>query len=332
MAKRVFLAHDPGGYDVIFPVYMHYVKTDPSAELYCIGPAARLSPSYAIGEGDFFAYLHELLRKEMFVLITGTSWGSDAELRAIRLCQLYHNPTVAILDYWSNYLLRLADQQQTKVFPDYYIVMDELAKLEAIRDGVPEGILYVLGHPGLDKFIELAQQPVSAPNKTKNALFLCQPLSHLYGTTLGYTEREALLDCILAVESTGWDFKVKFHPKDSPELIQEFNELEVTGQLLDLIPQYDLVISMNSMGLLHALLLGVPAISYQPGLCLPDMCITNKLDLTPLVTRYNDLLEILQDDGGLKHRIFEALDNAKETLPWLNGASAERICHFIERL
>jgi hypothetical protein len=105
----------------------------------------------------------------------------------------------------------------------------------------------------------------------------------------------------------------------------------VEGQLIDLLPQYGVVVSMNSMGLLHAVLLGIPAISYQPGLAKPDVCITNKVGLSPLITSFEDLRATIRSNQ-FESQLHNRLIDAKSHLPWLDGNSTERIYRFLEGL
>jgi hypothetical protein len=336
---KVFLAHDPGGYDVLFPVVQQYIADRKSIQFYCVGPAAKLNPAYAIDEPGFMEVLENLISKHLLsVLVTGTSWGSDFELRAISVCKASQITTACLLDYWSNYALRMSSNDKLPpIYPDYYIVMDELARKEAVSDGVPPHIIHVLGHPGLDRFVKVNKSNASCntPNyitRKKKALFLSQPLSHLYGDSLGYTEQIVLEDCEKAFQRNGWELAVKFHPKDHEALKQKYAQLAIQGDLLELLPQYDVIIGMNTMGLLHAVLMGVKAISYQPNLAQPDVCITNKLKLTPALTNFEQLLHEIE-------RIHPHVSNETSNSPdlmesyiWMDGKSAERVYHFLEEV
>jgi hypothetical protein len=331
MSRKVFLAHDPGGYDVTYPVVKKYEELGKSVDYYCVGPASHINPNFAMGEDIFLHNLRERINTgSISFLITGTSWGSDLELRAIDLCKKSNIKTASILDYWTNYELRLENTNQLVVHPDYYIVMDELARSEAIQEGVPSDILFVLGHPGLDRFINTKTEKQPSTDQYKKALFLCQPLSQLYGTTLGYTEQSALEDCIrLFKDRKQWTLHVKFHPKDSDALKQKFDNYSVQGELQGIIPQYSVIIGMNSMGLLHAVLMGIPSISYQPSLKQADVCITNKLGLTQLLSSFEEIVDAIDhfedSETGDSNRM-------SESYIWMDGKSTERVYHFLEEV
>ncbi len=328
MKEIIFVAHDPGGYDVVFPVVQRLQQNPVSLNFYCLGPAADLNPLYRASGSEILQTIHSLLHeKKLSGLVTGTSWGNNLELKAIAACKEAQIPTISILDYWSNYQTRFLDESGRFVYPDYYIVMDELAAKEAVQTGVPSGIIKILGHPGLDKYTACQRNQCCSDKTTKKVLFLSQPLSVLYGGELGYTERQALNDCIRALQENGnYSLYVKFHPKDDKNFQQQYQDIAVHGNLTDIIPEYDLIIGMNTMGLLYVVLMGIPAISYQPDMRQADMCITNKLGLTRLVGSYQDLKFIL--NTGMVGQANKNI-NLTENLIWFDGRSTERVAGFI---
>jgi len=331
MKKIVFLVHDPGGYDVLSPVVQRLQNESVPLEFYCIGPSAKLNPVNAVSESKVVETIESmLLEKKLSGLVTGTSWGNKLELKIISACKEARIKTIAILDYWSNYQARFKDDLGNFIFPDYYIVMDELAAKEAVQEGVALNILNVLGHPGLDKYIAFQRRVTRFANNKKKILFLSQPLSALYGKELGYTEQQTLEDCIRAVQGNNDDsLHVKFHPKDNASLKQHYVDISVDGVLLDIMTEYDLIIGMNTMGLLHAVLMGIPAISYQPNLQKSDMCITNKLGFTRLIRSYETLEFIL-------NTYFDGEDSKDTSLPksfiWSDGHSTDRVAGFIREV
>lgn len=329
--KIVFLAHDPGGYDAVYPVVEAIQQTSLPFEFYCTGPAAKLNNVYATPEEKILEKIEKkIINQQLLGLVTGRSWGTDIELRAISRCKKAKVPTLLLLDYWVHYALKLCDASNASVYPDYYIVMDELARKEAIREGVPSNILHVLGHPGLDRFVRYKRERRLKDSSEWKALFLSQPLSQLHGQSLGYTEQNVLDDCILALHSKkDWSLYVKFHPKDNMAYKQSYNDRSVQGDLIEILPEYDLIIGMNTMGLLHAVLMDLPAVSYQPNLRQADMCITNKLGLTKLVTSYEELLVHFDSFGEEQNNV---LENFPQKLIWFDGRSTERVSQFIREV
>lgn len=326
MKKIIFLAHDPGGYDVIFPIADSFIKSKIICEFYCIGPAGRLNEKYSIEYTNLKEEILKMIQEKCIsLLVTGTSWGDTTEIEMIALCKRANIKTISILDYWSNYAERFKSRDGIYIYPDHYLVMDEIAQEEAIRDGVPKEILKVIGHPGLDKYVLYKKQTIKQKEKKINILFLSQPLSELYGDSLGYTEKGVLKDIIRFSKENNYNLKVKFHPKDEEKIKNEYSEFAIQGDLINIMPQYDFIVGMNTMGLLHAALMDICAISYQPNLNKSDGCITNKLGITKLVSSYQQLGKILEEMKNARSHQMEL-----QQLIWMDGKSTQRVSDFLK--
>lgn len=327
MKKIIFLVHDPGGYDVISPLVNKCKEEGLLYEFYCIGPSGNIATNYAKNNEEVTPLIHSmLLRNIPLALVTGTSWGSQIELETISLFKKYNLPTFAVLDYWTNYSLRFKLLNGEYMYPDHLIVMDHLAQEESLLDGIPAHIIRVLGHPGIDDWVNIESSNRSREQKT--ILFLSQPLYELYGDSLGYNQHQVLKDMIKLVEKRPqYSFKIKFHPKDSLNLKESYQDLSVDGVLRDLLTQFDLVIGMNTMGLLFSVLSGVPTISYQPNISVMDSCITNKLGFTRKIDSFDMLLNYV--DHYEKHQ--ELSENKYDNnYLWLDGNSTSRVFSFIK--
>ena len=104
MKKVVFVCHDPGGYDVVSPVYELMRKEGVDCAFFPLGPSAQLA-NMQTGRADILIYLKQMIDKqEIALLVTGTSWGTDIELKCIDMCNKSGVYTIAILDYcvWFN--------------------------------------------------------------------------------------------------------------------------------------------------------------------------------------------------------------------------------------
>ena len=327
MKKIICLAHDPGGYDALCPLGEIF------DEFYCLGPAAQLDKKR--GTSEYLAcerIRSALVRKEISLLVTATSWGSTFESEMRKLCHEHGVINVTLLDFWSNYRdrFRLADGY---FYPDYFIVMDELARADAVADGIPAEITRVLGQPAFDKYLQASKGYRKRSERAGKLLFLSQPLSLSVKEDQGYNEWTVLADCLQAADSFRLSVMVKFHPKDTPEFYAKYKKYEVKGDLFELLSEYDIVIGMNSIALLHACLLGCQAVSYQPNLQGKDYCMTNKLGLTKAVTSYEQLLDELFAIQAGKTGSFRQLQkgNSDEYI-WLDGESTARVAEFIKNL
>ncbi|WP_261303486.1 hypothetical protein [Paenibacillus andongensis] len=335
--KILFLSHDPGGHDVIKPLVDR-------AEILNLPHSFYGTHTDVVQSGTKFDYTAtlskievELANNEFCGLVTGTSWGSSLEQTVIQLFEYKGVPTLTVLDYWSNYMERLEIQDKAHIFPTYYIVMDEIAREEAVDHGVPESIIRVLGHPGMDTIIQRSQSQIKSgrhliSDTTMKVLFLSQPLSVLYGNELGFTEKDAIEDCLsFFTNNHHYTFDIKLHPKDQEYLKVLYKERLVEGQLLDLLPNYHLIIGMSTMGLLHSYLMGVPALSYQPNLQGNDTSITSKLNLLPAFYTKEKLYDFFNSSLVDYINLYE-IKLKKNQLLWLDGNSTVRVIAFIKEV
>lgn len=313
-------AHDPGGYDVIFPVYER-LKADGKAEarLFLAGPAGEKRPEYRAEAPEILRYLSQRADQGLFV-VTGTSWNSDVELLVLQWCGAHGIPTVSILDYWSNYKSRFR-LGEAYVLPDWYFVMDETAAEEAAREGIDRSVIRIVGQPGLDAYVRRRVSPA----RNRKLLFLSQPLSSVpRKEPLGYTEFDAAEDALRAASSLGYTVDMKFHPKETEKMREKYRDFQVEGSLPELVSGYEAVVGMSTMGLLQCALMGIPVVSYQPGLLGEDACITNKLRITKGAFSYPELCRRLES--------LEAFTIKGDRLIWMDGRSTERCVEEIYRI
>lgn len=317
MKKIVFLAHDPGGYDVIWPVYNYIKELHNDIELILTGPMGEKNKKYKKEAGEVMQYFARLIEHFNFLLVTGTSWNSYIELAAIKLCRENSIETISILDYWCNYKERFRMKNEY-IFPNHYFIMDEIAYKEAVESGVDSSIMVIVGHPGLDFYIDRKVKI----DKNNKILFLSQPLSALYKDDEGYSEFSAFEGILKAGKELNIDVKIKFHPKETEKMKCKYRYYQAEGNLSEIACGYNVVIGMSTMGLLQCALMGIPVVSYQPGMVTEDVCIVNKLGITKGAYTYEELLNQLRNIKAVK----------KEKLPfWFDGKSTERCVKKILR-
>jgi len=311
MKEYVFLANDPGGYDAVYPVAVELSKEkNVSVKLILTGQAANKEPLFKMTDEEALFFLENKARKnDKFILVTGTSWNSFVELQSILLCKKSNIRTVSILDYWSNYSERF-NLEGMYVFPDILFVMDQLAYDEAVQEGINPDIMRIVGHPGLDRFSKIKR-------KKRKILFLSQPLSMLYSVEeIGYSEFEAFDGVVKACNELGIVPYIKFHPKETEEMRSKYQSYSIDGVVEELAPDFDVVIGMATMGLLHCSLMGIPVLCYEPNLKTRDYSITNKLNITRKIYEYEELVKGLSDITGLVK---------EKSIPfWYDGHSTQR--------
>ena len=312
-----FIACDPGGYDVIRPIYdMMITQPEISCSLSLSGASGSAHPEFQVDPDVFLAQMDELDPSEgTYALVTGTSWKSTFETDAISLCRSRGIVTISVLDFWSNYRMRFLNGEDF-VFPDYFFVMDDLAAREALEDGV-ESRIRTIGHPGLDSLYGIRDHNIAPKvDAGHRVLLLSQPIKAVYGDSLGFDEYDVTEDVVRVCSELGLELAVLFHPKDEETLINQYAAYAISGKIKEIVCDFDIVVSMITIGLLHCNLLGVPVLSYQPHPSDKDMCVTDRLGITRRLISYDELKHALSADTTSGHDV---------PLPeWFDGRSAER--------
>lgn len=186
-------------------------------------------------------------------------------------------PCLHVLDNWSSYAERIS-----KIVPDAYAVMDELAQGEAIAAGVPEHIIHITGHPNLGTLADEAQAFPPFSGKI-DILFVSEPARADQGLSgRGYDEvgvAEALVAGLARCSHDDTTLWVAPHPRE--------DRADVTARMTALMQRHggfmpvrivpadkvrsslhaaSHVAGMTSILLYESWLLGRPTLSLQPGL------------------------------------------------------------------
>ena len=78
------------------------------------------------------------------------------------------------------------------IFPDYLCVVDKKCIKYAIKEGIPEEIMYPVGNPAWEK------TKYKFNRLNRKTLFIGTPLFKIYRNELGYTEKDVWQMCIRA--------------------------------------------------------------------------------------------------------------------------------------
>jgi hypothetical protein len=254
----------------------------------------------------------EFDRRRPDVVICGTTAYRDLEVTVIAEAHRRGIPSLAIVDERYGYTARFSLGGRLQ-FPTAIGLMDARAVEEAIAEGVPAGICHATGSPGLaaiaatrDRF---AAHPPACPVPSTRPIvtFVSETVAACYGTSaatpgplgpfLGYTEDSVRADLLAAFGEMGADVVLveKVHPaaESIPAVVEggPVPHLVVrSADLPALLWHSRLVIGMRSMAVLEAALLGAPALSYQPGLRVPQRCTAVLLGAAPCVTTKGELI------------------------------------------
>ena len=284
--------------------------------------------------------------------ICGTTRFAAPDRDIIPLARSKGIPTVVILDEWYNYGMRFEDinSKEMAYLSDAVAVQDELARQEAISEGIPAEKCHITGSPSLAELTRKARSLMHTPPTMPNILshttrpvivFLSETHAADYGTIItspgplgpyiGYTEdivREDLLTKIGELE-----VKVllveKIHPSithtSHPGYIPDNIEFLTIGHidLWQLLWHSDFVVGMRSMALLESRILGATAISYQPGLIGPEQCTAVRLGLIDKLEHPGELGEWLAEQ--LNKRAGRKLNKTVNTYPFAAEKAADNV-------
>lgn len=278
VVERVaIVSHDAGGAELL----AHYVKNaNFSACLVLEGPAVNVFHR-VLGEVDILP-LDQAMEQSTWVL-TGSSWQSDLEWRALREAHASHKKCITFLDHWVNYRERFV-WNDAECFPDELWVADRYAKSIA-ENQFPHMQIECKGNPYLDDISKRARlhDADKSANTRPRVLIVTDPISQHATQQFGdpeyhgYTEFDAI-DCALRQlprllkGGEPEEIIVRPHPSESVEkyqyLIRKYPSMTILVRkqrdLLDELIDSDMVIGCETMALVVAVAAGRRAISCIP--------------------------------------------------------------------
>ena len=165
------VSHDAGGAELI----SSYVKRKiDNIYLYVLsGPAVKI---FERKLGFLKVSELELAIKRSELIICGTSWESNIDMKAITLSKKYGKKVISFLDHWVNYQGRFFYKKK-KIFPDEIWVMDEYAKTIANQQLKSVTIKKKKNYYFQDLKIELNKTKKILKKKYKSILFLSEPIT-----------------------------------------------------------------------------------------------------------------------------------------------------------
>ena len=316
----VSVCGDPGGANALAPVlkvlaadgklnvanYAYTQATDVLARqgIHTAALPGTIDPSW------IQAHLQE---KQATFLLTATSHnGIDWEKHFIMSARSLGIPSLAVLDFWSNYAVRFSDAAGNFCYlPDRVAVMDAHAQSQMIDVGIPPQNIIVTGQPAFDALVECRQQFSLAQRATLResvgvgehdllVMFASQPIRELYGEekknssqphtlgpSLGFDQHSVLSSLVHGLEDCSKKYQkpisvlIRPHPREASSAYDDYTSdvIQVTlsqeGNSRVYAMAADLVVGMNTVLLVEACYLGCVVLSLQPGLRQADSLPTN---------------------------------------------------------
>lgn len=328
----VVICGDPGGTNAVIPVLLQLLAEGRAnlrvfAYRQAVGILTKAGISYSvIDEGITEASIQDQIRKiQPALILTGTSVNSvDLEKKFIQTAREMNFPTLAILDFWSNYTIRFSNEHgNMRYVPDKIAVMDKRAFSEMIDAGFSKETLIITGQPAFDTLarcrIQFSQERYAAVRKSVHVsadellvVFVSQPLSVLYGRDasnphfLGYSEFSVATDLVQSLECISQECDQKLclvvrpHPREDIGDYQHIKSdrirviVSVSDNPRELVMASDLVTGMTTELLIEACYLGCIVVSLQPGLRSRDLLPTNGMGYSIPVYSSEKMYETLR--------------------------------------
>jgi hypothetical protein len=297
--KVMFASGDVGGARALMPV-IHACETNGLsfvvvANGHIAGEAPPHWPMVTFDRCAVEELIHPFFKKHRIgAFVFASSVKDDLALRLARHAARAHLPTIHVLDAWSGYRRRMEIDGLPAFMPDRYAVMDEVARQEAVQDGLDPAILAVTGQPDL-ALLPLESDRFDTRNITEQRLrleldprkawivFVSEPVEQDQGGApelpqyRGYTEKDVLRLFCDALQPLADRIEIGIlpHPREDGTALEAFwcrHRGTLQGQLIRLtrgreaVLLADGVVGMCSILLYEAWLLGKPTLSLQPGL------------------------------------------------------------------
>lgn len=293
-ASILCLAGDAGGAAALSPLLAALRADDQPLRLLAYGPALALWQSQGLQPEPAPSDPAAIDRacRAARLLLSATSCNElNLERRYWQAARAVACPTLAVLDYWSNYGQRF-EIDKKPFWPERIAVMDELAASGMRAAGCPPERLCIVGHPGFDALsaeqldVEqrtLLRQTLGIAPQRQLLVFVSQPLSELrtlLGQSLTLPDEQAILQQVIAALDAPGDaapptLLIRPHPREASDKYDRWCRpgtataaaitVNHTLPSRQLVQAADLVLGIHSMLLLEACCLGCPVISLQPG-------------------------------------------------------------------
>ncbi|MBT4732853.1 MAG: hypothetical protein HOK52_04365 [Candidatus Marinimicrobia bacterium] len=333
----LFVASEVGSVRAIYPIMQLCKKNNISFSYIKIGYFKVIGNNnrnvYSVQNyQDNEQLIKSLVEKKITTVVFSVNIKDNRPLQIARAAKIARITTIHILDYWNGYLARMRLDCKKTFHPNYYVVPDEIAKVAAIKEGLPSEIIKVYGQPAFSDAIEdyklnravlrdnlLISNGLSLAGKL--ILFVSEPVKMDFGLSKsnneyykGYTEHDVVplvqknLSLFSNIETC-----VLPHPRENVGKLIGLWSLKglykswvvipnIRGR--ELLPFVDGVIGMASTLLYEAWLVGVPVLSIQPGLV-------------------QDNLRMLQNRDGVEF-VDKAEDSDRVINEWLSNISVKK--------
>lgn len=256
---------------------------------------------------DFYESKSSFCQAQCMIISTR---GTEMESAAIKFADKYNIPKAKIVDTWYGYNRRMFTELDEKLGSSKLLVIDERAKSEAIKSGIADSMVEIVGQPAWQ-----TQSPLNCSDRTK-VLFVSQPIEYFYKKKLGYTESK-VLEIVLEAKSIRPELfstlQCAIHPEGLDKLPSS-EEVIYTRDGPAQLSSVGVVIGMFSSLMTEAHIAGLHVISYHSDKsssefkCVPDTNVLNNFKTV------DDLIVAMQAPIADAALLKKNLENSTERL------------------
>jgi len=219
--------------------------------------------------------------KDIKLIFTGTSLGWCIDKKWLEIGKKREIRSISIIEHWSLYKKRFEIDANRYIFPDLILVNDDLAKREAIEDGIDKRLLRVVGNPVLENIVESSYNFKDKIRWKKRLKLLGSRvitfISEEYKSDfpinskeyIGFNEFKVIDDILNNLDKKDL-LLIKLHPEESRDKYIYLLKRGANIKIIDktdtqkLITFSDILIGMGSILLLEASLIRGDVYSYRP--------------------------------------------------------------------
>jgi len=285
-----FYSVDSGSLAIMLPI----VKSAPENSN-CLWVAEGKSKFVLLSKGFDCLNIDDILKNNEIdcsehneILVLGCQMNTGRTVEILEKCKKTGLKTIFIFDHWSRYKDHFSGADGRLVLPDKILVMDELVRQELINIGISESNIVIVGHPSVEETMKLFSQldekdleqiwsKIGVSPGQKTVLLALEPLADFDQLgLLGYDDRTTTLS-VVEVTSQITDHEiclvVRLHPNQNRDKYISFLKEHNLYDKIILCPEditqaesifaSNVVLGMTSVFLIHARVVGKPAISLQ---------------------------------------------------------------------
>lgn len=255
------------------------------------------SPTFIIRhESDIQSVLNKVRGKSSAICgILCSATSSQAEFLVSEFAKQNTIPIIHIVDSLYGYRSRF-ECDSLMIYHENVLLVDNLAKTHAVKDGFDEKKLSVVGHPGWEQQLNKLQRhplPLSK-NKSHNTLFLGAPVERDYGKSLGFDEYDSWSMIKEAQHKRPELIKELIYcPHPQQRLINHNVSVPILPFNMELLENYGQIFGIFSSPLLTAHLSKRLSVSVQPGNLHTDVCPFSKRGFIKKAASADELIDVI---------------------------------------